>query len=72
VNGYVIDQQPSAPPGVVDVHGLTRVHLLGAFQELTLGWPAAHAALVAVTTGRLVITVDPLGYAGTGADAIAL
>ena len=62
----------AAPPGVVDVHGLTRANLLDALQELTLGWPAAHAAFVAVTTGRLVVTVDPRDYAGTGADAVAL
>jgi len=33
------------------------------------GYVIDHAALLA---GRLLITMDPLGYAGTGADAIAL
>jgi hypothetical protein len=74
IAGHVAGLVLGSPPGVLDVHGLTRSALLEALRSRwpLVAWPAAHAAVLAVATGHPIITAEPHRYAGTGAEAVAL
>jgi len=64
----------AAPPGAIDVCGLTRSAPLETLRASYpgLGWPATHAAAHAVATGLPVLTLEPTRYHGVAIDLLSL
>jgi hypothetical protein len=71
---HLADLIAVAPPGAIDVCGLTRTSHPDALRALCpqLGWPATHAAARALATGQPVLTVGPDRYIGVGVDVLTL
>lgn len=74
VVGHLADIIAAAPPGLIDVCGLTRSVRLDALRVAHpgLSWPATHAAVHALTTGLPILTVDPGRYRGVAVDVLSL
>ncbi len=71
---HLADIIAAAPPGAIDVCGLTRTDHLDTLRTFRpgLAWPATHAAARTLATGLPVLTVDADRYVGTGVDVLTL
>lgn len=72
--GHMAELVAEAPPGAIEICGLTRSSHLDALRTFRphLDWPAAHAAVHALTTGLPVVTTDTDRYVGLGIDVLDL
>jgi hypothetical protein len=71
---HLADIIAAAPPGTIDVCGLSRSARLDTLRAIhpRLGWAATHAATQAAATARPILTVDASRYAGVAVDVLAL
>jgi hypothetical protein len=71
---HLADLIAAAPPGAINVSGLTRGDHLDALRTFhpDLNWSTAHAAVRALTTGLPVLTTEPDRYTQLGVDVLAL
>jgi hypothetical protein len=74
LSGHLAEIVAAAPPGAVDICGLTRTGHLEALRAFhpRLGWPTTHAAAHSLATGLPILTVAPERYAGVGVDVLTL
>ncbi len=72
--GHLADIIAAAPVGAIDICGLTRTGPLDTLraQNPRLIWPATHAAVLALTTGLPILTVDSDRYSGVAVDVLSL
>jgi hypothetical protein len=71
---HLADMIAAAPPGAIDVRGLSRTSHLDALRAFhpDVTWPTAHATVHALATGLPVLTVLPDRYAAFGLDVLVL
>ncbi|MBT8224431.1 MAG: hypothetical protein HKP61_16380 [Dactylosporangium sp.] len=72
--GHVADLVAAAPPGAIDICGLSRTGFLDALRAFHpgLSWPAIHAAVHALATGLPVLTTEPERYVRLGINSLRL
>jgi hypothetical protein len=71
---HLADILAAAPPGAINITGLTRTSHLDTLRAShpQIGWPIAHAAAHAQTTGRPLLTTDPHRYADISVGVLTL
>jgi hypothetical protein len=74
VAGHLAMLIAEAPPGTLEVAGLTRVAQLDAIRQTfsTLDWGSLHVVDAALGTGAFILTTDPAAYAGVPLSTLEL
>ncbi len=72
--GHLAEIIAAAPAGAIDVCGLSRTGHLDNLRARhpDLGWPATHAAMLAIATGLPILTVGSDRYGGVPVDVLSL
>ena len=71
---HVADLMAAAPPGAINICGLSRILRLDSVRRFHRDhtWPTAHAAVHALTARLPLVTIEPMRYAGLGLDVMTL
>ncbi|MBE1485672.1 hypothetical protein [Plantactinospora soyae] len=72
--GHLAELIAAAPPGAIDLCGLTRTDHLDTLRinHPELSWPAVHAANHALSTGLPILTPDATRYTGVPVNVLSL